>query len=147
MNKRLLLSLIVILATSASPLAAKTTSNSCLKFDQKINLIKHKMRQGYTITQGEFFRYKLADLHNRRVLCEEAVKVKARRKKQKAWLKKRKALQQQLAKSVNKTTPEPKWTSSSPSKARLKKWQLLQQQEAEKFGQFKKQPKATIIKP
>jgi hypothetical protein len=125
--------------------AAKSTTPNCLSYDRKIDTVKQKMRQGYTVTQGEYYKKKLADLQDDRVLCEKTIKLKLQHKKRQSWQKKQQNQQKQLAKIASQGKTNTQWSSSSPSKERLKQWELLQQQENEKFGRVKAKYQGVIV--
>ncbi|MFT4929949.1 MAG: hypothetical protein ACI8WB_006084 [Phenylobacterium sp.] len=82
MKNHLKRSLIVVLFVSLNVQAVRNSPPECVKYDKKIKLLRQKMRQGYTIAKGEYYKYKLSQWQDRRVLCEEAVKLKKKRRLQ-----------------------------------------------------------------
>ena len=89
MKKRLTLSLTIALALLITPLQLQAKSaiknkRPCAKYDRKIDAIKQKMRHGYTIQKGEYYKQKLVELQDQRVICEKkAKKNKKQNKKRK----------------------------------------------------------------
>lgn len=83
MKKRLTLSLVISLSTALAmtPLQLQAKSKQpCAKYDRKIDAIKQKMRHGYTIKKGEYYKQKLVELQDERVVCEKKAKRNRKRK-------------------------------------------------------------------
>lgn len=127
--------------------AAVNSAQQCRHYDDKIDAVKQRMRQLYTIKQGEYFKQKLTGLEAERRRCEKTAQLQLNRqaaKKQQKRLKKAKIQQRALAGIAAQADPNAVWTTTAPSKARLKQWQLLQQQEAAKLEKLKEKYKGAI---
>jgi hypothetical protein len=73
MTKTFLL-LTVLMSYSAFTMAA----SDCDHYDQKIDNIKKRMRQGYSASYGEFLKQSLRTLQGQRSVCEKNAKKKKR---------------------------------------------------------------------
>jgi hypothetical protein len=92
---------------------------SCDRDTRKIDNIKAKMRQGYSVTQGEYLKKRLTQLQDDRITCERKVEQIKKKNQQKHWIKKNVKAKQALKIIANQHKISGNWTATSSSETRI----------------------------
>lgn len=120
-------------------------AQSCDKYTRKIDNIKAKMRQGYSVNQGEYLKKRLTQLQDDRIKCERKVEQIKKKNQQKQWVQQNHKNKQALKNIASQHKTSSNWTATSPSKARIEHWKKMQAAENKKFEKLKKQHQGVII--
>lgn len=125
------------------PLTANA-AHICDKYTRKIDNIKAQMRQGYSITQGEYLKKRLTQQQDDRIKCEREVEEIRKKNQQKHWVRQNHK-NTQAVKQIANQHQSSNWTATSPSASRIEHWKKMQATENKKFELLKRQHQGVIV--